>query len=203
MFTGLVEGTCTVKSLKKSNKGQELAALLVLQNPGFNCKVGDSIAIDGCCLTVSHIHELNALEFFLSCETLKLTNLDHLKPNSLVNIERAMQLSARLDGHIVSGHIDSTGVVTKINKSQSAWEIFLELPKNDSQFIIKKGSISVNGVSLTINTVEDYDTTFQISICLIPTTLNKTNLKLLKDRSIVNIEYDLIGKYVNRIHGLR
>ena len=198
MFTGLVESTGTVASLQLISKGDEnYAKLTISEHVCHDAKYGDSIAINGCCLTVSDIAK-GTLGFDVSQETLNCTQLGCLLPGDQVNIERAMLLSSRLDGHIVSGHVDGKAKVSFLEKSSEYWTVGLSIPHTQAGNIIDKGSICVNGVSLTINKITDKKEQTIIELMLIPTTISKTNLAKLKDGQDVNIEYDLIGKYIKR-----
>ena len=186
MFTGLIEKVSKLKNITLTNKG----AVLSIENPFDDVKLGDSIAINGVCLTVSRI-ENNVLYFDVMNETLNLSNLKNLKIDDEINLERALLATSRLDGHIVSGHIDTVAVVGKITDDGFSKRITFIC---NSSLIIKKGSIAINGVSLTV--VDALNDGFSVS--LIPTTMEKTNLKNLKNNDIVNIEYDVIAKYVNK-----
>ena len=198
MFTGLVESVGSISSLEKKSDGSSQSIELTITNFNFKSQLGDSVALNGCCLTVSETSCPKSLKFFVSSETLARTNLGLLHKNSVINLERAMIMSQRLDGHLVSGHIDSIAEVLNILKSKTSWELILRLPHEHRKLIVYKGSICINGVSLTINTIKDHHDSVEISICLIPTTLDKTNLAHLTSGSIVNVEYDMVGKYIRR-----
>lgn len=186
MFTGLIEKVSKLENITLTNKG----AVLSIENPFDDVKLGDSIAINGVCLTVSRI-ENDVLYFDVMNETLNLSNLKNLKIDDEINLERALLATSRLDGHIVSGHIDTVAIVGKITDDGFSKRITFNC---NSSLIIKKGSIAINGVSLTV--VDVLNDGFSVS--LIPTTMEKTNLKNLKNNDIVNIEYDVIAKYVNK-----
>ena len=186
MFTGLIEKLSEVKDINLTSSGAKIAFLA-----DFNdVKIGDSIAINGVCLTVTSI-ENNLLSADIMNETLNLTNLKLLKKGGLINLERAMSANSRFDGHIVTGHIDCTAEVENITQDGFAKKIKFNC---DSELVIKKGSVAINGVSLTVCEVEDK--AFWVS--LIPETFKKTNLKELKIGDIVNIEYDILGKYIKK-----
>jgi len=190
MFTGLVEKIGKVEKLSISKEGAKIL---------FNCnditlfsdvKIGDSIAINGVCLTVTGVFS-PSFEAQIMRETLNITNLKNLKKGDEINLERAMKAASRFDGHIVSGHIDTVAAVESIKTDGFSKKIVF---KCDNGLIVKKGSIAVNGVSLTVSNL--IDDGFEVS--LIPETLKNTNLKNLKIGDIVNIEYDLFAKYVQK-----
>ena len=186
MFTGLVENVAKIENIKITNLGARVSFCA-----DFNeVKIGDSIAINGVCLTIVKIEQHTFFADIMK-ETLNLTNLKDLKAGCEINIERAMRLNDRLDGHIVSGHIDETAKVTLIKQDGFSKRMSFEC---NSELIIKKGSIAINGVSLTVTNV--FDNGFEVS--LIPATIENTNLKNLKVGDIVNIEYDLFAKYIQK-----
>jgi riboflavin synthase len=183
MFTGIVEELGTIKALTKDTLSVTAKAVLAGTN------IGDSIAINGTCLTVKKITK-NILEFNVMKETLASTNLGELSAGDPVNLERAATLATRLGGHLVSGHIDAVG---KVKKAGTALEI--EFEPSFTKYVIKKGSIAINGVSLTIQK----KTKNTVTIGIIPHTLDNTNLQTLKPQDSVNLEFDMIGKYVENI----
>jgi len=189
MFTGLVEEIGEVYSLNKRADGLVLGvkANKVLEDT----KLGDSIAVNGVCLTVVKIDN-NKLFFEVSNETLKKTNLKTIKQREKVNLERALKASDRLGGHIVQGHIDAEGKIKSMVNLGKHTQLKVEIPKDYSLFIIEKGSIAIDGISLTINSIENN----VISINIIPHTLENTNLKHKKVGDNVNIEFDIFGKYI-------
>ncbi len=187
MFTGLIEKVSKVENITFDNYGAK-----VYYRADFDdVKIGDSIALNGVCLTVTSI-EKDIFSADIMKETLNVSNLKSLKKNDEINLERALKINSRLDGHIVSGHIDTTAKVIDIKQDGFSKRIKFNC---NSDLIIKKGSIAINGVSLTVSEV--YENGFEVS--LIPETIEKTNLKNLKIGDIVNIEYDLLGKYVQKI----
>ena len=189
MFTGLIETVGTVENIDLNNLGARLS---------FKCnfienetvKIGDSIAINGVCLTITSINN-NIYTVDIMKETLNLTNLKDLKRGDIVNLERAAKLNSRLDGHIVSGHADTTAKVIKI-KQEGFSKVVGFSCNND--LIVMKGSICLNGISLTVSNLLSEG--FEVS--LIPTTINNTNLKDIKIGDIVNVEFDIIGKYIKK-----
>ncbi len=195
MFTGLIEGLGKVKKIKKLGLGWQLAieAAAVLDD----LKAGDSIAVDGACLTVTEVNS-NSFWVDISSETLESTYFKELKIGSLVNLERALKVGARLGGHFVLGHVDAVGKVASLKKEKNFASLVIEFPLAIRKYLINKGSVAVNGVSLTIASI--VGSKFKIS--LIPVTLNNTNLSFLKKGDKVNIETDVLGKYVENFANL-
>ena len=194
MFTGLVQAQGSVLSLDQVAN----SAVLKISAPSDfdDVALGESIAINGVCLTVTNKHFLE-LDFDVMGETLNLTNLGTLSSGNQVNLERALKISDRLGGHIVQGHVDGRSQLLSRSKEPN-WEV-LTFEVNDSfaRYVVKKGSITVDGVSLTVSNVGD--STFEVS--LIPTTLVSTNLGELAVGKVVNIEVDVIAKYVESMIG--
>jgi len=196
MFTGLVETQGKVVQFLPEADGNRL----LVQSSMFDetIKMGESIAINGVCLTVVASDQQQAT-FQLAPETLRRTNLGDLKPGCMVNLERALQLGDRLGGHWVQGHVDGVGKLVSRQPDQN-WELFhFELPGELSRYAVAKGSITVNGVSLTVVNVSDS----QFSIALIPHTLEVTNFGQLKPGDKVNLEMDILAKYVERLLSAR
>jgi riboflavin synthase len=198
MFTGIVEATGKVEALKKNELGGfglEIAA-------PFSQKLasGASLAVNGCCLTVTEIVQ-SRLQFDLLGETLRRTNLGDLRPGDLVNLERPMAADGRFDGHLVQGHIDTTAAVLTLEERGSDRRIEIELPSSFQQYVVFKGSVAVDGISLTI--AELHPSSFVLWI--IPHTWEITNLQRLAPGALVNLEFDLIAKYVERqaVRGLK
>lgn len=192
MFTGLVQGLASVVSITRI----EDAIDLEIQFPILDghVELGESIAIDGCCLTVTYI-EGSKLTFQAGNETLSKTTLGQFEVGTKVNFERAMRMSERLGGHIVSGHVDCVGEVRKRFNHADWSDITFTVPAKYLGQIVSKGSITINGVSLTIVEVDDQG----FSVALIPHTLAVTNLGQLQAQDKVNIETDVIAKYVERL----
>jgi len=191
MFTGIVEGIGEVKSIRRL--GAE--AVCILKAPPFfsDCHPGESIAVDGVCLTITEIKgELFTLD--ISAETLNRSTLGKLKQGDMINLERALKLSDRLGGHLVSGHVDGTGIIEKIERFQRSWIIHISLDQSLSRYLIDKGSIAVDGISLTINRCTQ--TSFDVTI--IPQTVHNTTLYQKEVGGRVNIEIDLISKYIEK-----
>lgn len=192
MFTGIVEETGEVVSLARSAGGARLVlkAAVVTQD----LRLGDSVAVNGCCLTAAGL-DGETLMFDLLDETLQRTNLEKCEPGSRVNLERALAANARLGGHFVSGHIDCTSPVIAFEKSGADYRLEIALPAEFAKYIIFKGSIAVNGISLTVAELKEAS----FVIWLIPHTLEVTNLAQLKAGDPVNLEFDMLAKYVARI----
>ena len=192
MFTGLIEEQGKIKSVSVSSLGMELTVECskILED----VVLGASISINGACQTVTDFGK-DYITVQASNETLKVTNYKNLKANDIVNLERALTLNSRLDGHIVSGHVDCTAEFINSKDDGFSKEFFFKLPKDFAKYVIYKGSIAINGVSLTIASINDDI----FSVELIPTTLKEVNLANLKKGEIVNIETDLFAKYVEKI----
>jgi len=191
MFTGIVQ------AIGKLKKGNPLLIIEILDQP-FDMQIGDSIAVDGICLTVKEISN-NQFKVDVSEETLKKTTLgEKSNINQIVNLEPALRISDRLGGHIVSGHIDGLGKVENIEKLEKSWLLSIKWQnKNFSKYIVDKGSICVNGISLTIAKSENEGEIFTIAI--IPHTWENTNLKNLAIGDSVNLEGDALIKYVEKL----
>lgn len=191
MFTGLVEEIGTIKKIKAGNRSYQfgISAKKVLEET----QLGDSICTNGACLTVVEITS-DSFTVDIMSETVAKTNFSHLKIGSQVNLERAMRLNDRIGGHLVSGHIDGIGSIKSIIKDDIAWRISIETPSEILSQMMDKGSIAIDGISLTIVKVEK--TAFEVSI--IPHTAQETTLLSKKVNDTVNLETDMIGKYVFR-----
>jgi len=192
MFTGIVEEMGTVKALRRDAGAARLAisasTVLVGTAPG------DSICVNGVCLTVVDVTK-GVFSADVAVETLKVTNLGDLKVGAPVNLERALQLSARIGGHLVSGHVDAVGRVREKREEGNGWRIFFDAPENVLRYVIKKGSIAIDGVSLTVAEVDAPG----FSVAIIPHTAKGTTLGFKKPGDSVNLESDIIGKYVERL----
>lgn len=195
MFTGLVEGQGTVKLLK-----QEQAGLRLTIAPQSGCfspadvAIGDSISNSGCCLTVVEISE-DSFDFEAGEETLGKTNLGDLTEGSTVNLERSLAVGDRLGGHFVQGHVDGIAIVDAIDRSGEWIDMWFRVPAAMTTLMVPKGSIAVDGISLTLVNVEDE----RFSVALIPHTLEVTTLGQRKAGDRVNIELDILGKYVAKL----
>ncbi len=189
MFTGLVEAHSKVLNFHSRNDVSELH--IAIPDSFNDIEVGDSIATNGVCLTVESF-DSEKMVFALGPETLKLTvlNNEYLAKINEVNLERSLRFGDRVHGHLVTGHVDAVGSVDFVQELTEAWILNFNFPKNLKPYIWKKGSIAINGVSLTVNDVSD----LQFSVCLIPETLKKTNLSFLKKEDLVNLEVDSMAR---------
>ncbi len=192
MFTGLIEEVGTVSELRKTSKEARLT--VECNRIAGETAIGDSISVNGVCLTVIEILG-NKLTFDVSSETLKRTNIGSLKSGDKVNLERALQVGGRLGGHIVQGHIDTTTKITAIKREQKGFIFQFQLPQDFKHLIVEKGSIAIDGVSLTIANVKSSS----FSVAVIPHTYENTNLRFRKPGDKVNVELDIIGKYVEAL----
>lgn len=191
MFTGIVESIGTISAIQQQGSGCRIS--IQTDWPSADLVVGASVAINGCCLTVIEI-KTDEVDFEAGSETLGRTNLGELKPGSKVNLERAMRADGRLDGHIVTGHIDCVGKIIRRTDDEKWSEFWIEVPAEYSRQMASKGSVAVDGVSLTL--VEVADT--QFSVALIPHTLSVTILGEYQQGTKVNIETDVLAKYVQK-----
>ncbi len=191
MFTGIIERTATVVHLEKDQSNLHLTLKSVLAH---ELKVDQSLAHNGVCLTVVAINNdtytVTAID-----ETLQKTNLGNLTVGAVVNLERAMIMNARLDGHIVQGHVDQLGICTHAENKNGSWFYTFDYDPSLGNVTIEKGSICINGVSLTVVNATDHG----FSVAIIPYTYEHTGFKTLKVGDAVNLEFDVIGKYVARL----
>tara|TARA_B100000497_G_scaffold39947_1_gene46538 strand:+ start:273 stop:863 length:591 start_codon:yes stop_codon:yes gene_type:complete len=195
MFTGIIETLGCVKKIKKDQGNTHFTIQTTITN---ELKIDQSVAHNGVCLTVVEIFDDNYVVTAIK-ETLDKTNLDKLSVDEEVNIERAMKLGDRLDGHIVQGHVDQIAVCTEIIENDGSWIFTFSYDSNANNITIEKGSITVNGVSLTVVGSKSN----QFSVAIIPYTYENTNFCKLEQGSVVNLEFDVIGKYVARLHKLQ
>lgn len=195
MFTGLIEDVGRLVKLERRGSSARLA--VATQLPAVEFRKGDSVAVNGVCLTVTSIDGDTVLSFDVSPETLDKSGLGRLSAGGMVNLERALRLSDRLGGHIVTGHIDCMATVTG-RREESGNSIFsFSLPPAMSRYVIAKGSVAIDGISLTVNSVSASG--FMINI--IPHTAAMTTLRYRQPGDLVNIETDIIGRYVERLLG--
>jgi riboflavin synthase len=191
MFTGIIEATGIVTDIiiSGSNKSFWIESAISAE-----LEIDQSVSHNGACLTVEKIensrHHVTAIE-----ETLVKTNLNRWIKGSIINLERCLTLSSRLDGHVVQGHVDAVATCTTIVEKNGSKEFTFKFDKKSASLIIEKGSITINGISLTVFNVEED----QFTVAIIPYTFEHTNIKELQTGDDVNIEFDMIGKYVNRI----
>jgi riboflavin synthase len=191
MFTGIIESVGIVKNLKQEKENLHIT---IESNFTIELKIDQSIAHNGVCLTIVNI-DGNAYTVTAIKETLDKSNLKYLTVGSEINLERAMILGARLDGHIVQGHVDQTAVCTNITEENGSWVFSFDYDNTYNNITIEKGSITVNGVSLTV--VNSKKNNF--SVAIIPYTYEFTNFHAFKIGTVVNLEFDVIGKYVARL----
>ena len=196
MFTGLVEEIGLCEDLQRSAG----SARLLIQAPGISCgvKIGDSISVNGCCLTAISIRD-GIMAFDLLDETLQRTNLQDLIPGRKVNLERSLLADGRLGGHFVQGHVDATIPVVAILQQGSDMRIDFKVPPEFAAYVAYKGSVAINGVSLTIAEV----TADSFAVWIIPHTASHTNLGDLREGDLVNLECDMLAKYAARIMQMR
>lgn len=192
MFTGLIEEVGILKSFYKTSLGARMCVYAPKISPEL--KIGESVSINGACSTVVKFSQ-DSFEVEYSNHTLSLTNFEQLKTNSKLNLERSLKLSDRLDGHIVTGHIDCITPLLDIKKDGFSHQFVFKLPKEYSAHIVKKGAISINGISLTVAGCDSES--FFVEI--IPHTIEYTNLKELSIGENVNIETDITAKYIEKI----
>ncbi len=204
MFTGIVAAVGRIVKVSPLKDGQQDAGVqLSIQAPSFpltGTKLGDSIAIQGACMTVVDFTK-DGFTVDVSRESLNCTA--GLDAEGDVNLEHALRLGDSLDGHLVSGHVDGLGEVTHFAPVGESWDLRINVPQNLSRYLANKGSITVNGVSLTVNKVIDHTDGCEIRINLIPHTVQVTTLKDLKQGARVNLEIDMIARYVERMVGLK
>lgn len=191
MFTGIVEDKGRVEAIAT---GRGATRLTVASHLSEHLEVGDSLAVNGVCLTATELDGTRCA-FDVVSETLSRSNLGDLSLGDLVNLERPMAANARFDGHIVQGHVDGLGVVTSISVEGDGRRLTIEVEAELSRYIVEKGSVTINGVSLTVASVEDP----AFDIAIIPHTLAVTNLSTLSPGDRVNVEVDVIAKYVERM----
>jgi riboflavin synthase len=191
MFTGIIESLGKIDSIETHGTNK---TFWVSSPISGELKVDQSISHNGVCLTVEELkeglHRVTAIQ-----ETLEKTNLSHWQPGDLVNLERCLLMNGRLDGHIVQGHVDATATCINRKELDGSWEFRFEFPKKFSHLVIEKGSISLNGISLTIFNVKKS----RFDIAVIPYTFEHTNVQSIKTGDKVNLEFDMIGKYVSRM----
>ncbi len=195
MFTGIIETLGIVKDVRQDQDNLHLTISATITP---ELKIDQSVAHNGVCLTVVAI-ENDSYTVTAIRETIEKTNLGNWKMGDLVNLERAMKLGDRLDGHIVQGHVDQIGICKSVENANGSWYYTFEYDENLNNITIEKGSITVNGVSLTVvNSKKN-----EFSVAIIPYTYEHTNFKNFKVGTKINLEFDVIGKYVSRLHQIR
>ncbi len=195
MFTGIIETLGIIKDLKRENDNLHITLSSAITH---ELKIDQSVAHNGVCLTVVAI---NNDEYTVTAikETILKTNLGEWNSGDSINLERAMKLGDRLDGHIVQGHVDQFGICKSIEEANGSWYFTFEYDKNLNNITIEKGSITVNGVSLTVVNSKEAE----FSVAIIPYTYENTNFKNFKVGTKINLEFDVVGKYVSKLHALR
>ncbi|WP_299223416.1 riboflavin synthase [uncultured Psychroserpens sp.] len=192
MFTGIIEDLGVITKLTKDRDNLHLT---IKSHITSELKIDQSVAHNGICLTVVELlndsYTVTAIK-----ETIDKTNIGVLKVGDIINLERAMKLGDRLDGHMVQGHVDQTAICTSVETANGSWVFTFQYDKSLNNITIEKGSITVNGVSLTV--VDSKISTF--SVAIIPYTYEHTNFKMFTKGTLVNLEFDLIGKYIKRLH---
>ena len=190
MFTGIIEKIGKVSHVTEKNISQVIS----IRIDDFNSALGDSICINGVCLTVEDIDD-NVYTFSISPETYNLSNFKNIKMNDDVNIEKSLTINKLLSGHIVQGHVDTCSEITELKKIDNSWYVKIKIDSTYMKYIIQKGSITIDGVSLTINEV--YNDEF--SVMVIPHTYSNTIFKNYKIGSILNTEIDILAKYIEKL----
>ncbi len=192
MFTGIVEGTGRVERISRDTKNRSAVRMAVnLGRHARGLKAGQSVALNGVCLTVTKISK-STCTFEMIDETVRKTDLGSLEPGVTVNLERSLRAGERLEGHFVLGHVDGVGTITKISSAPGEVRVSFEIPRALSKYVVKKGSIAVDGISLTVTGIRGT----LVSVSLIPHTIDVTNFKTKQPGDKVNIETDILGKYV-------
>ena len=195
MFTGIIEDLGVITNLEPDHDNLHIT---LKSNFTTELKVDQSVSHNGVCLTVTSLNDQNYTVTAIR-ETLSKTNLGNLKVEDQVNLERAMKLGERLDGHIVQGHVDQTAICKSIEFQNGSWLFTFEYDASLNNITIEKGSITVNGVSLTVVNSKNNE----FSVAIIPYTYEHTTFKSLKENSVVNLEFDVLGKYIKRLYELK
>ena len=192
MFTGIIQGVGKIEKISQNTKNRSAFQMTVdLGKHAKGLKVGQSVALNGVCLSATKISK-NKCDFEMIDETIKQTDLGNLVSGDKVNIERSLKIGDRMEGHFVLGHVDGVGIIKKIEKKPKEVKVWFEVPKKLVKFVVKKGSIAIDGISLTVVDV----TKNNASVCLIPHTIKITNFQSKKVGDKINIETDILGKYI-------
>ena len=192
MFTGIIEGVGKVEKISKNTKNKSAIQMTVnLKKHAKGLKIGQSVALNGVCLTATKLSKSSCI-FEIIEETTKKTDLGNLKIGGIINIERSLKAGDRLEGHFVLGHVDGVGIIKKILKKPKEIQIYFEIPKKLSKYVVKKGSIALDGISLTVVDIKNT----LACVSLIPHTVNITNFSTKKVGDKINIETDILGKYI-------
>ena len=191
MFNGIIKHTGKISKIYKNNNN---CIIEILSKIKFSKnEIGSSISCSGTCLTLEK-YKGNLSKFYISKETLDITNFKSSNKGDLINLEKSLKYGDRISGHFAQGHVDTTSIIKKIDFVGKSWFVNFKLPKKYKKYLIQKGSITINGVSLTISKI--LKDGFQIVV--IPQTLKLTNLMYLKEKDVVNIEFDVLGKYIKK-----
>ena len=191
MFNGIIKHTGKISKIYKNNNN---CVIEILSKIKFSKnEIGSSISCSGACLTLEK-YKGNLSKFYISKETLNRTNFRSSNKGNLINLEKSLKYGDRISGHFAQGHVDTTSIIKKIDFVGKSWFVNFKLPKKYKKYLIQKGSITINGVSLTISKI--LKDGFQIVV--IPQTLKLTNLMYLKEKDVVNIEFDVLGKYIKK-----
>ena len=191
-FTGIITSTGKIKKIDQNTKNRSAIKVSVdLGNDSKGLKIGQSVALNGVCLSATKISK-NTCTFEMIDETMKKTDLGNLKVGSLVNVERSLKVGERLEGHFVLGHVDGVAEIKKIEKKPKEVKVWFKIPKSLKKYVVKKGSIALDGIRLTVVDVKND----LASVCLIPHTIEITNFKTKKINDKLNIETDVLGKYI-------
>ncbi|WP_215749668.1 MULTISPECIES: riboflavin synthase [unclassified Gluconobacter] len=200
MFSGIIERLGTVKAVSLRDKAMDLTV-----ETGFpDLELGESVAVNGVCLTVETFDAAGVATFHLSGETLSRTPLEQLKAGSRVNLERAVAANTRLSGHIVQGHVDNVATFASVEKSGDSYSLRIFVPQALRQYVVEKGSITFDGISLTVNELHDdvvrgNQSGFEVGLTIIPHTWDHTNLSSLTVGTRINVEVDVLSKYVENL----
>jgi riboflavin synthase len=195
MFSGIIERLARLREVQPED-----GRLILTIETGFpDLELGESVAVNGVCLTVVEFDAQGLAKFFVSTETIARSNLGALTTGGFVNLERSVRLETRLSGHLVQGHVDGKARLSAVTPSAGAYLLELTLPREVARYCVEKGSIALNGISLTLNSVEDSADHSLIRITIIPHTWEHTNLQHLTPGSDVNVEVDVMAKYVERL----
>ena len=191
MFNGIIKHTGKISKIYKNNNN---CIIEILSKIKFSKnEIGSSISCSGACLTLEK-YKGNLSKFYISKETLNRTNFKSSNKGDLINLEKSLKYGDRISGHFAQGHVDTTSIIKKIDFVGKSWFVNFKLPKKYKKYLIQKGSITINGVSLTISKI----LTDGFQIVVIPQTLKLTNLMYLKEKDVVNIEFDVLGKYIKK-----
>ena len=195
MFTGIIKGTAIVKSiLKPKALGLDTRMTVLLGQFSSGLKIGDSVSINGTCLTVTKLNKGSAT-FEIVKETIDRTTFDQVKEGDSVNVERSLMLKDRLEGHLVLGHIDGVGEIIEVKKASKGMKLWIKAAQSKMKHIVPKGSVTIDGISLTVVDVRKD----KFSVVLVPHTLQKTTIAFKSKGNRVNIEYDIVSKYIGSL----